>query len=327
MVIREIHFQKFIFIGVNYYSGEAIGIKWRIMMKILNIGSMNVDYTYRVNHFAQPGETLSSGDLLIGCGGKGLNQSIAIARAGLPIWHAGFYGDEGDFLVEKLLNNGVHIEFLKRGYGKNGHAIIQVDQLGQNSIILYGGTNNQFSNDYIDSILSNFGAGDILVLQNEINNLPYIMEQAYLRGLSIAFNAAPYNENICDYPLHYVRWLIVNEIEAGYLSGETEQDGIIKQLLRRYPESGILLTLGERGSVFASKNESVCCPAFKTNVVDTTAAGDVFIGYFLRGVVDQLPMECTLRLASAASAIAITRQGAAESIPIYSEVVSDQRLA
>ena len=140
-------------------------------MKIVNIGSSNIDYVYQMEHFIQPGETLGCAQLSIGCGGKGLNQSIALARAGAEVYHAGLIGREGAFLREKMEQAGVNVEFVRYGEGANGHAIIQVDKTGQNCIILYGGTNHQFTHALVDEVLSHFAAGDIVVLQNEINEI------------------------------------------------------------------------------------------------------------------------------------------------------------
>lgn len=291
-------------------------------MNVLNIGSVNIDYVYQMDHFILPGETNSCRSLAIGCGGKGLNQSVALAKAGLTTYHAGIYGSEGGFLVEKLNQAGVDTSLMELGEGSNGHAIIQVDSSGQNCIILYGGTNRQFTERYIRSVLSRFRPGDILVLQNEINNLPYIMRQAHGAGLRIAFNAAPYGDEIRGYPLECLEWLIINEVEGAGLSGETDSEAIARALMKTYPGLKIMLTLGKAGCIYASGQQIVHCPAFTVTAVDTTAAGDTFIGYFLRGEAEELPILQTLRMASAASAIAVTRPGAADSVPTYAEVAA-----
>ena len=173
-------------------------------MKVLNIGSCNIDYVYQVDHFVQPGETMDCLSMQAGCGGKGLNQSIAIAQAGAEVFHAGFIGPEGEFLRKKLEDKGVDTSLLRTCKGANGHAIIQVDRQGMNCILLYGGSNQQLTEEYVDSVLAQFSPGDILVLQNEINLIPYIMERAHAAGLRIAFNAAPYQETVRNYPLDKV---------------------------------------------------------------------------------------------------------------------------
>ena len=295
-------------------------------MKIVNIGSANIDYVYQMEHFIQPGETQNCDRLTIGCGGKGLNQSIALARAGTEIYHAGFIGAEGAFLREKMQDSGVDTRFVQLGQGANGHAMIQVDQNGQNCIILYAGTNHQFTHAYVDSVLDFFAAGDICVLQNEINDVPYVIESCYARGIKVAFNAAPYRDAIRDYPLDKVDWLIVNEVEGGGLSGETEYDAIADKLVKLYPNTRVVLTMGKAGCIYRSADERAQVGACTVKAVDTTAAGDTFIGYFLRGASEALPVADCLRLATVASAIAVTRPGAADSVPLYHEVASSALL-
>ena len=293
-------------------------------MKVLNFGSCNIDYVYQMEHFIRPGETAPCTALSAGCGGKGLNQSIALARAGAEVYHAGLIGREGAFLREKMEEAGVNVEFVRYGEGANGHAIIQVDKTGQNCIILYGGTNHQFTHALVDEVLSHFAAGDIVVLQNEINEIPYIIDQAHEKGLRIAFNAAPIGEEVLRYPIEKLDWLIVNEIEGGALAGQTEPEKILDALHARYPSVRLLLTLGTDGCVYRDQNEIVRVPACRVRAVDTTAAGDTFIGFFLRAVADGREVADCLKLATVASAIAVTRPGAGDSVPAYDEVVSSE---
>lgn len=295
-------------------------------MKIVNIGSSNIDYVYQMDHFIRPGETFACDKLSIGCGGKGLNQSIALARAGAEVYHAGLIGAEGAFLREKMAQAGVNVEFVRTGDGANGHAIIQVDQRGQNCIILYGGTNRQFTHEFVDDVLSHFDAGDIALLQNEINDLPYVMRRAHERGLRVAFNAAPIGKEVLEYPLETLEWLIVNEIEGGTLAGETEPEAIVDTLSARYPKIKVLLTLGKDGCVYQNGAARIRVPACRVEAVDTTAAGDTFTGYFLRCVADGMEAAQCLRLATVASAIAVTRAGAGDSVPHYEEVASSALL-
>ena len=295
-------------------------------MKVLNFGSCNIDYVYQMEHFIRPGETAPCTALSAGCGGKGLNQSIALAKAGTEVYHAGLYGAEGKFLLDKMQEAGVDTSLMRLGEGANGHAIIQVERSGQNCIILYGGTNRQITQDYADEVLSHFAAGDVLVLQNEINNMPYIMKKAHERGLRIAFNAAPYGQEVLSYPLETVTWLIVNEVEGAGLSGKTDYEEIAEALAEQYPGMNIMLTMGKSGCLYKGSGETVRLGVCHVDAVDTTAAGDTFIGYFVRGIVQNLSMRDTLRQATVASAIAVTRPGAADAVPALSEVLASPLL-
>lgn len=295
-------------------------------MKVLNFGSLNIDYVYQMAHFIRPGETAPCKTLTAGCGGKGLNQSIALAQAGTQVFHAGLYGKEGEFLLSKMEEKGVDTSLMRMGQGQNGHAIIQVDEGGQNCIILYGGTNQQITESYADEVLSHFEAGDVLVLQNEINCMRYIMRQAKARGMRIAFNAAPYGEEVKAYPLECVDWLIVNEVEGAGLSGKMGYEDILDTLSAMYPGMCIMLTMGKSGCMYRGAGETVHLGACRVDAVDTTAAGDTFIGYFVRGIVQGLSMTDTLRQATVASAIAVTRPGAADAVPALNEVLSSPLL-
>ena len=289
-------------------------------MNILNFGSLNIDYVYRVDTFLQAGETKLSKDLNLFCGGKGLNQSIAMARAGNTVYHAGLVGEDGQMLKDKLEENGVNLKYLKPVSGKSGHAIIQVADSGNNCILLYGGTNQALTVEDIDSVLDNFGSDTMLLLQNELNLTDYIIEKAARRGIPVAMNAAPMDDKVLAYPIHKLTWLMVNEVEGRALSGASEDADIIPALKERYPNVNVLLTLGHRGSMCHYQGRTVSCSAHHVHAVDTTAAGDTFNGYFLRGILSGLSVEKCLELATTASAICVTRPGASDSVPMAAEV-------
>lgn len=290
-------------------------------MRVLNFGSLNIDYVYQVDHFVCPGETMSSRSLQINCGGKGLNQSVALSRAEVETWHAGLIGPEGAFLKEKLDSMGVNTHFLREVPGSTGHAIIQVDPTGQNNILLHDGANGCLTGAYVDEVLSAFTAEDIVLIQNETNCVSYIMQQAARRGMRLAMNAAPANATLIDLPLESLSWLFVNEVEGAFLAGTPVPDDIVRILTERYPRTVLILTLGEQGSIAAHDGEIVRMPARAVHVVDTTAAGDTFVGYFMRGVIDGSSLEETLHLATAASSLAVTREGAADAVPAYREAI------
>lgn len=293
-------------------------------MKVLNFGSLNVDYVYAVDYFVRAGETLSAHSRTVMPGGKGLNQSIALARAGAEVWHAGCIGADGEFLRQMLAENGVDVSQLRTIGEMQGHTIIQVDRKGENCILLYGGSNRKISDDQIDETLAHFDAGDWLVLQNEINGLGRIVDAAYARGLKIALNPSPYDDGLKEVDFGKLSWLLVNEIEACQCSGSDEPDRAWDVLHSRYPKLSVLITLGSAGSVARRVSddgvETVRQEAFRAKAVDTTAAGDTFTGYFIGGLAEGRPLAECARRASMASAISVTRAGAAVSIPAREEV-------
>ena len=215
-------------------------------MRILNFGSLNIDYVYQVDHFVQPGETMSAQSLRIQCGGKGLNQSVALARAGVETWHAGLIGPEGRFLRETLDQAGVRTQFVEERDGSTGHAIIQVAPDGQNSILLHDGANGRVTPDFVAAVLAHFGPGDALLLQNETSATADIIQEAVRRGLRVAMNAAPANEKLAGLPLERLTWLLVNEVEGAFLAGTEDPEAILDTLTARYPETTVVLTLGAR---------------------------------------------------------------------------------
>lgn len=303
-----------------YYPGEK--------MKILNFGSLNIDYVYSVEHFVRPGETLAASKREVFAGGKGLNQSIALVRAlgeknGIEIYHAGGIGRaEGGFLKQMLADAGVHTEFVREYDGPSGHTVIQVDASGQNCILLYGGANMLQTPAFIDSVFSHFSAGDYLVLQNEINNVGCIIEKAHGKGMVVFFNPSPYNEHVRDLPLDCVDYFLLNEVEAADISGISDPDPsvLLKGLVNKFASAKIVLTLGKNGVVYNDGVRVYSHGIYKVPVVDTTAAGDTFTGYFISCFAQKMPAGEILRLASVASSIAVSRKGAAPSIPYFSEV-------
>ena len=290
-------------------------------MKILNFGSLNLDLVYQIPHFVRAGETLSTTGFSRNVGGKGLNQSVALAKAGAEVYHAGLIGEDGALLKDFLAENGVDVRFVRTVDCPSGHAVIQVVPEGNNCIFLFGGANQQVSEAFIAEALEPFGPGDFLVLQNEINMIDRIILAAAEKGMQVVLNPSPIAENLKHLPLEKISWFILNEIEGGELSGETEPGKILDKLTALYPHAKIVLTLGGDGSVYADSQRRIPQPAFKVQAVDTTAAGDTFTGFFFAAMAEGAePAEALLR-ASKASSISVTRPGAAASIPTLAEVL------
>lgn len=289
-------------------------------MKILNIGSLNLDYVYSVDHIVKEGETESSNSFEIFAGGKGLNQYVALSKAGVDVFHCGIIGSEGKIFFDVFKKYGIKTDYLKQISGQSGHAIIQVDRQGQNSILLYQGANQQFTTDFIHSVLENFEKDDMILLQNEINKLDYIIDKANEKNMCVVLNPSPFNEKINKCDLSKVNIFLVNEIEGAQITGEKESDLIISKMKKLFPNAKIVLTLGSDGVIYADRENIFKQDIFKTNVVDTTAAGDTFTGYFLAGLIEKMPIPEILKMSSKASSIAVSRRGATDSIPMRCEV-------
>ncbi len=290
-------------------------------MKILNIGSLNYDYVYTVNHIVKPKETTSSLQMEVFQGGKGLNQSVALSRAGQKVYHVGLVGADGDQLIECCKQNDIVTDYIRKMEGKSGHTIIQVDKEGQNCILLYGGSNRCFTKEYIDEVLTGFEAGDWLLLQNEVNLLNYIIDKAYEKGLTIALNPSPYDSSVEECDLSKISLFLLNEVEGEQITGFSEPNKILDAIISKYNNSKVVLTLGENGVIYADKDQRVSQGIFQVEVVDTTAAGDTFTGYFLHEIITGVPVESALNLAAKASAIAVSKVGATNSIPYRKEVM------
>ena len=289
-------------------------------MKVLNFGSLNLDYVYQVEHFVQPGETLSAVSQTVNPGGKGLNQSVALAKADAEVYHAGCLGIGGESLGELLQQCGVDTRFLQFCDTIQGNAVIQVNREGQNCILLFGGSNQRVTEEQIEKTLASFDAEDWLVLQNEINNLPLIVEKAYSRGMRIVLNPSPYNEKLSAVDFGKLEWLLVNEVEAEQLSGSNRPEEAWQKIHKKYPHLNLLVTLGGDGSVAFTEKETVRQAAFPVKAVDTTAAGDTFTGFFVAGLMEGRGIQESMRRASMASSISVTRTGATSSIPNVEEV-------
>lgn len=289
-------------------------------MKILNFGSLNIDWVYNVDHFVKPGETLSALSVNRFCGGKGLNQSVALSKAGALVFQAGGIGSDGEFLKERLIQSNVDGKYVKQFDVPTGNAFIQVDKSGQNCIILFGGANQEITKDYAEEVIKNFSAGDIIVLQNEISSLKEIIDLAYEQGMQIVLNPSPMNEKIMELDLNKVTYFMMNEIEGEAITGSSDPDVILDTMIEKYPQSKVVLTLGDKGSRYAEESKRLSFSSYEVKTVDTTSAGDTFTGYFIAGLAENMEVKKSMERASKAAAIAVSVKGASNSIPFPEEV-------
>ncbi len=299
-------------------------------MKILNFGSINIDHVYKVPHLVRPGETISCSNYKQFAGGKGANQSVALARAGADVVHAGKIGHEAKWVTKKLEKSGVDTSAIDVCDESTGHALIQVANDGENSIVLFPGTNHTIKKQYIDDIFIHNKDCDYLLIQNEINEIPYIMEKAKQTDMIICFNPAPFNRNVLDYPLDLVDILIVNETEAEGISEEIHELEIIEKVCKIYPETDFIMTKGADGVIAVLSKKLLHTPAEKvTKVIDTTAAGDTFIGYYLASLASKIEAEEAIKTACKAAATCVSKEGAMDSIPYvinhHKEHIKEQR--
>ncbi|MGR3621247.1 ribokinase [Pseudophaeobacter sp.] len=285
-------------------------------MAIWNLGSINADMVYAMPHLPTAGETLAATGLDQFLGGKGANMSVAAARAGSRVHHIGAVGPEGAWAVARLMEYGVDTRRIATLDLPTGHAIIAVDQGGENQIILFPGANRHISRDQIGQALSEAAAGDILVLQNETNMQAEAAEMARDLGLRVAYAAAPFDAAAVQAVLPYLDLLFLNEVEAQQLQqagGKAPQDlGV----------ADVIVTLGAKGARHfdGGTGQITDVPALSVTPVDTTGAGDTFTGYVLSGLDRGLPMAQAMAQAARAGALMVTRNGTADVIPDLKEV-------
>nr|WP_317450440.1 ribokinase [uncultured Sellimonas sp.] len=293
----------------------------QVHKKGLVFGSLNLDYVYELDHIVNPGETISSRSLRCNPGGKGLNQAIALAKAGGNIWIAGKIGEDGSMLKQVCENAGVNVEGLMISKSPTGNAIIQVDSEGRNSIILFPGANRDQTEQEIIKVLEHFSKGDYLFLQNEINGIELLIQEASKRGMKIVLNPSPFEPEIMTYDLEKIEWIILNEVEVCQMTGEKMIEQALKKLKEICPGAGIVLTLGEKGSRCFVEGKEYVQNAYSCNVEDTTAAGDTFTGYFFAHVMEkEHEIQKALDEAARAATITVSRKGAAETIPYKEEL-------
>ncbi|HEY5586796.1 MAG TPA: ribokinase [Ruminiclostridium sp.] len=294
-------------------------------MKILDFGSINKDYVYSVDHIVTPGETISSKSLDTFWGGKGLNQCVALAKAGSDVYMAGqaFFEDK-DEITQLLAGYAIHSDYMGFCNAPTGHTIIQVDSKGQNCIVLFPGANNCNSKEFIEEVLSQFSKGDIILLQNEINHIEYIIDKAFDKGITIVFNPSPFDNSFFKFQLHKIGIFILNEVEGTAFTGKSDPNEILKSMLEIAPSAIIVLTLGKNGVLYMDKNHFYKHGIYNVPVIDTTGAGDAFSGFFLAAYSSGHDIDYCLKVASIASSLTVSVKGATTSIPYMKQVLEAQ---
>lgn len=285
-------------------------------MTVYNLGSINLDHFYQVPHLPEPGETLAATRLDSGLGGKGANQSVAVAQGGSAVFHVGMVGADGGWVKARLAELGVDVSGIATSSRPTGHANVHVDTAGENMIVTYPGANHDQGLDHIAAVLAGAGPGDIFMLQNEVSQRVEAARMAREKGMFVVYAAAPFKPEVAEAMLPYVDLLVLNEIEAEQLSAA------LGQPIDEIPVPHILVTRGSDGAGWRDQatGEVTQVASFPVVAVDTTGAGDCFTGYVVAGLDQGLAREDALRLAAAASALHVTRPGTADAIPTRAEV-------
>lgn len=291
-------------------------------MAVWNLGSINIDRFYQVDHLPAPGETLAARSFSEGLGGKGANMSVAIARAGARACHIGAVGADGLWARDRLLEYGVDTRFIAQLSETTGHAIINVAADGENQIVLMGGANTCVPEAHVAQALTEARTGDIFITQNETNGQSAAAKLAKQLGLAVAYAAAPFDADAVQALLPQLDYLFLNEVEAAQLESATGHAPAHLGIAHT------VVTRGANGAVWydASNAQEHHIPAVPTEVIDTTGAGDTFTGFAIAGLDRGLNMRQSLRLAAQAAAIMVSRKGTADVIPDLKDV-EDARLS
>lgn len=296
---------------------------------VVVLGSINVDTTYHVNRFPQPGETIAAQSKSSAPGGKGANQAVAAARSGAQTAFVGAVGsdNEGQYMLEALKENDIdtsHINIDK--YHGTGSAAITLDANGQNDIMVYGGANQAMQPGEFGDLSELLTHTDFLIAQFETPQAVALdlFKQAKEQGVTTVLNPAPAHE-IMPELLQYTDVIAPNETECALLTGIelTDEDSMLKSAdyFRERGVKNLLITLGDRGVFYSTPDDHGLVPAFKVKAVDTTAAGDTFIGALCSQLEKDLAnVEDSLRYAQRASSLTVQRMGAMPSIPTGEDV-------
>lgn len=286
-------------------------------MTIYNLGSINIDHVYRVPHLPGPGETLAANAYTTGLGGKGANQSVAAALAGARVVHIGAVGPGADWTLAAMQARGVDTGAVTQVDSATGHAIINVDDAGENAIVIHAGANQAQAGAAIAIALAHAGPGDTLLLQNETSHQAAAAELAQGRGLRVIYSAAPFDVAAVRAVLAHVSVLVVNAVEAAQL------EAALGLAVADLPVAAVVITRGAHGADWITRGAvPLSVPAFRVDPVDTTGAGDCFTGSLAAALDAGQPPEQAMRYAAAAAAIQVMRPGASDAMPTRAEVLA-----
>lgn len=297
----------------------------RMSKEVLVIGSLNMDLISQVNRLPQLGETIMGRSFRTGLGGKGANQAVATARLGGNVSMIGCVGNDnhGEEMIGAIHKEGIStVGLYKTTQAPSGTAMITVDLHGNNTIVLNAGANHELTREHINEHLEIFKSCKIIILQMEIpiDVVEYCIQLGRALNKEVILNLAPMYPLRKEF-LEHLTHLVLNETEAAQLVKVDvhDRDGIIKKL-KEIDCKHIILTLGDKGVVSITKTDHTFFPAKKVKAVDTTGAGDAFIGAFVAKRAVGENVETAIQYAIQAAAITVTRIGAQASLPYKKEL-------
>ncbi|MGG5369468.1 ribokinase [Enterococcus sp. AZ196] len=301
------------------------------MNKITVVGSINLDTTIRTEQFPKPGETIHSKEIFTNGGGKGANQAIAAARSGAQVDFIGAVGndDGGKMLVDLLKQDGINTSGIDHlDSVRTGSAYVTVDDSGENSIVIYGGANQQISTEHILENQKEISSSDYVIAQLETNltSIERSFEIAQKGAAFTILNPAPAPEMLPEKIIQMTDILVPNEIELETIVGVkiTSEDDLVKaaKTIHELGVKVLVVTLGSKGSFYSiAEKKTGFVSAFEVNAVDTTAAGDTFIGALASKLTHDLEnIEEAISYASKAASLTVQRYGAQPAIPYETEL-------
>lgn len=289
-------------------------------MHIINIGSLNIEHIYHVPDLPQSGQRSYCNHYQRLPGGKGYYQSIAMARAGATVWHVGFIGSDGKFVRKSLQQNNVNTRYTHKTEQLTGQEHIYLTPNGDNTKVRYMGTNSCFEPHFLTSLFKQLPAEQLVLVQNEINDIPRIFELIKSHNLNLTFHPAPFTPAVLDYPLELVDTLIFNLRTGQKLTQQDSPEKILQDLMSRYPNMALVLTLGAQGAWYVDQHQKIKVPGDPVQAIDESQAGNTFVGYFLAQKLKKQPIESCIKIACRASALCVTRAGKSATIPYLTEI-------
>lgn len=295
-------------------------VSFQNTMNIINIGSLNIEHVLQLPRFPSSQDRLYCRHYQRLPGGKGYYQSVAMARAGAKVWHIGFIGPDGHFLRDSLKHNNVDVRYVHKTQTPTGQEHISITPDCHMTKVRYMGANACFEPHFLDCLFKQLQEKQLVLVQNEVNDIPKVFEQIKSYNLNLTFHPAPYSEDIKDYPLHMVDTLIFNLNTGQKLSNEQEPEKILKSLLAKYPNTALVLTLGAKGAWYVDNHQKIKVPGDPVMAIDESQAGNTFVGYFLAQKSQDNPIESCIKFACRASALCVSREGKSATIPYLTEI-------